>query len=175
MKTSTTAIIASVAVLIAVGMFYTGSSLNPKTSDTTQTAFASGTTTNSDPAESAGYFEFNSGKAFIAKGKFIGMGMLGTISQTKAVVPYDDSILETLAVHLDKAPGSGKSWTFTVYVNNAATDLECTISGSSESCTDSHDNIDVAATDSVNVKVSGTEGKNLKKTTAAATVTVQQP
>ncbi|GEM_PF-6004801 len=171
MKTSTTAIIASVAVLIAVGMFYNSSSLNPKTSsDAIPVAYAATTTT---PVSSDGYFTFSSGKDSISKGKFIGSGFVGTVDQTFAVVPYDASTLETLAVNVAKAPGNNKTWIFTVYVNGAVTDLECEISGSAKTCTSEDVSADADANDTVNVKVRDVEGKSLKKTGASATVTVQ--
>jgi hypothetical protein len=171
MKTSTTAIIASVAVLIAVGMFYNSSSLNPKTIDNNvQSAFATGTTGTHGPF--SGFFAFNTGHDTISKGKFIGFGRVGTADESIAVVPFDGSALDTLVVNVAKAPGTGKSWTFTVYLNGVAQNLQCTISGTAKTCHDQHDDIETEANDEVSVKVSDSTGKAIKKTTASATIAV---
>lgn len=174
MKTSTTAIIASVAVLIAVGMFYNGSSLNPKTIDNGVpiAAFATGTTVT--PTDSDGFFVFSSGKAKLVKNQFIGFGAMGKVGETFAAAPYGTSTdkhnLQTIAFNVDNSPGTGKSWTATVFKNGVSTALSCTISGSETECTESHGDITVVANDEINVKITSSTSKP-KTTTGTVTVT----
>jgi hypothetical protein len=183
MKTSTTVIITSVAVLIAIGAFYNGS-LNTHTNTGYQYASAlqdpeAEEQDTTDPTISTGWFTFSSGKEFIKKGSYIGSGLMGTKSQTDFIVPVDAGEsaalkLGTLVVRLDKPVGKDQFATFKVLLNDKDTLLGCTITGATQThCEDTHtgDEFEVHQFDVVNLKVTDLT-KKAKSPTASATLTI---
>jgi hypothetical protein len=51
-------------------------------------------------------------------------------------IPLPAGVLSDLRVALSVAPGSGESVTFTLFINNGAATITCTISDTNDSCSD---------------------------------------
>lgn len=65
-----------------------------------------------------------------------GCGYETTRSLAEGIAPTGGT-LGSLAIELDTAPGAGKSWTMTLWVNSASTGITCVISGASaKTCND---------------------------------------
>ena len=73
---------------------------------------------------------------------------VGLKYRVRSVVAADGDI-DHLHMKLSTAPGSGKSWAFTLYKNDVATSLTVTISGTDTEATDSSNSVAVAAGDIV--------------------------
>lgn len=87
--------------------------------------------------------------------------------------------LKNLRVELSAAPGAGKSYAFTLRLNQANTSVTCTVSGTATACTDTSNTATVAAGDTVSLMEvgSGTPGAaaaqtslTFSSTTASETV-----
>ena len=72
-------------------------------------------------------------------------------SSNEIIVPLSGTI-KHFAVTIKSAPGSGKSYAFTVRKNNADTDLTCTVSDTSTTATDLQNSFSVSAGDKICLK-----------------------
>lgn len=74
-----------------------------------------------------------------------------TQTNRDTVVPHDLT-LDRLRVEVTTAPGVGRSWTFALMKNGAATGLTCTISGANTSAEDLSNTVSYAAGDTISIR-----------------------
>lgn len=79
-----------------------------------------------------------------------------------AQVPMVAGTLSSFRASISAAPGSGRSWLFTVRVNSSDTALTCTITNSAPNttCTDDSHSVTIASSDLVSVSASPQSGPN---------------
>jgi hypothetical protein len=101
-------------------------------------------------------------------GSFFGGGLASSETEAAQVLAKGGTAT-SLYVRTSGAPGSGNSWTFTIFKNGSAeAGLSCTVSDDATSCSDTAGSVSYSAGDTVSIRIVGTSSPAAGKTASWA-------